>query len=71
MLKRHGFEVSEKQVLETIENPEVIDLSRSPLFIHQKSIDRTHVLRVVCKKDGSTIKVITFYPGRKKMYEKR
>jgi len=71
VLKRHSFKIDREQVLSAVNNPDYIDKSRLPLLIYQISIDRTHVLRVVCKKDSGMIKVITFYPGRKKMYEKK
>jgi len=70
ILKRHKFSVSKEQIIETIENPEKIDHSRSPLLIAQRKFDKTHVLRVVYKQEEGLIKVITFYPGRSKQYEK-
>ena len=70
ILKRHKFYVSKKQVQETIESYEKIDYSRLPLLIAQGKFDKTHVLRVVYKKEEDLIKVITFYPGRRKQYEK-
>lgn len=69
VLKRHNFTVSLDQIKDTITNPELIDESRLPLLIAQKSIDLTHVLRVVYKQESDTKIVITFYPGRKKQYE--
>ena len=69
ILKRHKFLVAERQVLETIESPDIIDNSRRPLLIAQRKIDRIHVLRVVYKKENGTIKIITFYPGRIKHYD--
>lgn len=71
ILKRHEFLVTKRQVLETLEHPEIIDYSRFPLSIAQRQIDREHVLRVVYKKEEEVIKVITFYPGRKEHYEKK
>jgi len=70
ILKRHKFYVSKKQVQETIENYEKIDYSRSPLLIAQRKFDKNHVLRVVYKQEEGLIKIITFYPGRSKQYEK-
>lgn len=70
VLTRHGFSVTEQQVLDVLHDPERIDYSRLPLFIAQRSIDDTHVLRVVYKKKQEEIRVITFYPGRKKQYER-
>jgi len=70
ILKKHKFLITKKQVLETIEKPELIDKSRLPLFIAQRNIDGDRVLRVVYKKEFEVIKIITFYPGKRKQYEK-
>ena len=71
VLRKHNFAVTKKQIIEIVLNPEKIDHSRLPLLIAQKKIDRQHVLRVVYKKESGDIKIITFYPGRTKDYEKR
>lgn len=70
ILKSHKFFILKKQTIDTLHQPERVDYSRLPLFIAQKQIDKDHVLRVVYKEEGKNIKVITFYPGRKKQYEK-
>ena len=70
ILNKHKFYISKKQVIETIKNPEKIDHSRLPLIIAQREFDKTHVLRVVYKQEEGLTKVITFYPGRSKQYEK-
>ncbi|MCR4306856.1 MAG: DUF4258 domain-containing protein [Candidatus Yonathbacteria bacterium] len=70
VLKRHGVHVTEDEVRRAIEKPSVIDHSREPLLIAQVVFDAKRVLRVVYKREGATKKVITFYPGRKKQYEK-
>ncbi len=69
ILKRHNFSIFEEQVLEAVNNPDLIDFSRLPLFIAQLKIDEEHVLRVVYKKESGNMKIITFYPGRIKQYE--
>ena len=69
-LKQHNFSVSKNQVLEIVTHPDRLDHSRLPLIIAQGEFDRSHVLRVVYKQEKGIIKVITFYPGRKKQYEK-
>lgn len=71
ILKKHKFSILRKQVIETVENPEKFDYSRTPLLIVQRKIDKNHVLRVVYKKEEDLIKIITFYPGRISQYEKR
>lgn len=70
ILKRHKFLITENQVLKTIESPDLIDKSRPSLLIAQLKIDKSHVLRVVYKQEFGVIKIITFYPGRIKQYEK-
>lgn len=68
ILRRHSFEISEKDVLDVINNPDIIDYSRLPLLIAQKDMDKSHVLRVVYKIKDNVKIIITFYPGRKKQY---
>lgn len=71
VLARHRFTVTESQVLQTVRQPDLIDRSRNPLLIAQSRLDQTHVLRVVYKQVTSkTLKIITFYPGRRSDYEK-
>lgn len=70
VLKRHGVSVSNDKVIEILQNPELVDYSRLPLLIAQGELDATHVLRVVFKKAGGDIIVITFYPARKDKYAK-
>ena len=70
VFNKHGLIIPEEKVIETIEHPDTIDYSRLPLLIAQQKIDSKHVLRVVYKIVQSDIKIITFYPGRAKQYEK-
>ena len=70
ILEKHKFYISKEQVAETVTNPEKIDNFHSPLIIAQSKFDKTHVLRVVYKPEDDLIKIITFYPGRRKQYEK-
>ncbi|OGZ56140.1 MAG: hypothetical protein A3H64_03095 [Candidatus Ryanbacteria bacterium RIFCSPLOWO2_02_FULL_45_11c] len=70
-LARHGVRISRKKVITTVQDPDLIDHSHTPLFIAQGILDKAHVLRVVYKKEQQIIKIITFYPGRKSQYEKR
>lgn len=71
ILKKHKFLITEKQILKTIEKPDLIDSSCPPLLIAQRKIDKVHILRVVYKQEFGVIKIITFYPGRRKQYEKK
>jgi len=69
VLRQHNVNVSRKLVIQTLENPKVIDHSRLPLLIAQGELDEKRVLRIVYRTEGEVIVVITFYPGRKSQYE--
>ena len=71
VFKRHKFLVSKSLVIKAVTKPDLIDNSRSPLLIGQIQFDKSHILRVVYKKENGRIKIITFYPGRKTQYEKK
>ena len=70
ILKDHKFIITKIQVIKTVDNPDFIDYSKRPLLIAQRKISLTHVLRVVYKKEYNNKIIITFYPGRRKHYEK-
>lgn len=69
ILALHGVKISKDKVIKTVENPQVIDNSRNPLFIAQSSLNRKHVLRIVYKYENGSVIIITFCPGRKSQYE--
>lgn len=70
ILRRHGVVIVKSAVVRVVAEPEVIDHSRMPLKIAQRTFDKTRVLRVVYKEIGEDKLVITFYPGLKKQYGK-
>ncbi len=69
ILKRHGFVVSKRKVLETLKNPDKVEPGYKGRKVAQKIIDETHVLRVVFEEMSDKMRVITFYPGRRDRYE--
>jgi len=69
-LRSYGVLISRAQVLRVIYHPDSVDYRRLPLYIAQGDFDTRRVLRVVYKKKGATLVVITFYPGLKSQYEK-
>jgi len=71
ILEAHHCSISQAQVIDAITNSDLVDRSRAPLLIAQKRLSATHVLRVVFKKEGNDIIIITFYPGRRKHYEQQ
>lgn len=69
MLKKHNFISSKKFIKDVIRNPENEDKETDfPKIIASKSLDEKHVLRVVYKKEGDIMTVITFYPAPKGRY---
>ena len=70
VLARHGWPIDRVTVENAVQNPETLDHSRDPLVIAQTTLDVAHVLRVVYRKEGQNILIITFYPGRKNQYIK-
>ncbi len=69
ILARHGFRVTRDLVIQTVEEPELVDTNRSPLLIAQSQLDARHVLRVVYREEDDDRMIITFYPGRRSQYE--
>ena len=69
MLKKHGFEINEKQIIDIIEKPDVRRKGKKDRFIVQSNVDDTHVMRVICEINSDNVKVITFYPARRERYE--
>ena len=69
-LRAYGVVVSRTQVVGVVQSPDLIDYRRLPLYIAQGDFDKRRVLRVVYRKKGATLVVITFYPGLKSHYEK-
>jgi hypothetical protein len=68
VLARHGFNITEEDVIDVLTNPDKIEDQRQPP-IAQKVISDRHVLRVVFRTEGDDEVVITFYPGRRRQYE--
>lgn len=69
VLEEHAFLVSRDTVIGTVEDPESVDMSKMPLYIARKTTDECP-LKVVYKKEGGMIKIITFYPFRENNHEK-
>ncbi len=68
-LARHDFVVTKAMIRKVITNPDHSELGRHPFqTIVSKQIDDRHVLRVVYRKEGSIITVITFYPAQTGRY---
>lgn len=68
VLKRHGVEITERQVFGTLFKPLKIEHRKDGTFIGSSDLDRRHILRVVYKKIKKGFKIITFYPARRRDY---
>ena len=71
VLRQHGFEVNEMQIIDIVENPDTTSNGKKARLIVQSPIDDTHVIRVICEIESDNIKVITFYPARRERYENK
>lgn len=69
VLERHGFPVTEQQVIEVLTKPDRVIPQPGNRYIAQKRVTEDHVLRVVYRQEGEDLVVITFYPGRRERYE--
>lgn len=69
ILRKHKFKATKRLIRDIINNPDHEDkVSDAPKIIASKSINPTHILRVVYKKEDDIITVITFYPAEKGRY---
>jgi hypothetical protein len=66
-VRRYGFEIDEREVIEAIQNPTRIDQKNGQYFAI-KVINSKHALRVVYEKRKDYLVVITFYPVRRERY---
>ena len=67
-LEEQGFKIAKVQVEDALNKPENIIVSAKGRLIAQKAIDETHMIRVIYKKEEDSIRIITFYPTRRRKY---
>lgn len=69
LLRKHGFNLTRKDIKTIVKNPDHLDeTSDYPKIIASKDFDERHILRVVYKLEDGIIKIITFYPAEKGRY---
>jgi hypothetical protein len=66
-MKRYGFEIRRRLVINAILDPEYVK-ERNNQFFATKVIDSNHALRVVYENRKDYLLVITFYPVRRERY---
>ena len=67
-LEKQGFKIAKGQVEDAINMPQDIIESAKGHLIAQRAIDETHMIRVIYEKEEDSIRVITFYPTRRRKY---
>jgi len=68
ILARHGVHITEADIVATVREPDHLEDERFPMIAQRRHGER-HVLRVVFRREGDDIVVITVYPGRRQRYE--
>ena len=71
ILKRHGVNLTLKQIEDVVAEPENVLKSNRNRFIAQKSLDNEHILRVVFVRENGDVRIITFYPAKRERYESK
>ena len=69
ILRRHGFEIQEKDVVNVVKHPDKVVKGEKERFIAQKACDEKHLIRVIYELRGENAVVVTFYPARRERYE--
>ncbi|TAL70794.1 MAG: DUF4258 domain-containing protein [Bacteroidetes bacterium] len=69
ILRRHGFNISEKEINDCIQYPDNLSSGFNNRKIAQKIIDEKHSIRVIFEETENEIIIITFYPVRSGRYE--
>lgn len=67
-MKRYGFEIEQKDVVETVLQPDRLD-EKGGQFFASKILSRRYALRVVYESRKGFLVIITFYPVRRERYD--
>ena len=68
LLKRYGFKIEQKQVVDALLRPERLD-ERGGQFLATRVLSQRHALRVVYESRKDFLVIITFYPVRRDRYD--
>jgi hypothetical protein len=71
LLRKHGVEISRRQVNDAVRRPEKVEDGYKGRKVAQREISDTHVLRVVYEEGPHEVRIVTFYPGRKDRYARK
>ncbi|MHA1835650.1 MAG: DUF4258 domain-containing protein [Candidatus Odinarchaeia archaeon] len=71
LLKKHGFNITEEEIVRTVKNPSLVKKGRLNRLIAERAINDAHILRVVYTIQKEDTKIITLYPARRGRYENK
>ncbi len=69
ILKELGWTITKAQIRNTIKNPKWTGITKRNQETAMSVIDKKHILRVIFKREGDIIKVITVHIARRGKYE--
>lgn len=69
VLKRLEWNISKNKIEETIANPKWKGVSRHGQATAMSLVDENHILRVIIRREGDIITVITLHIARRGKYE--
>lgn len=68
-LELEGWFITKDKIRRTIKNPKWKGLNKENQEIALSLVDPRHIIRIVFKREGGIIRVITFHLGRRGRYE--
>lgn len=68
-VKKHGFLLTKRKIRQIIKNPKWKGLTKYNQETLLGLVDEKHILRVVLRREGDIITVITFHIARRGKYE--
>ncbi len=69
ILRGYGVSYTKTQIEDVLLHPDTIKETKKGRMIAQKTVSKTHLIRIIYEKRDNILKVITFYPARRKRYE--
>ena len=69
VLRRHGFGIEEKEVVDVVRRPDKVIKGGKGRFIAQTVYNERHLIRVIYEARGKIAVVVTFYPAKRERYE--
>lgn len=71
LLKRFGWVITLNRIKEIVESPRWSGVTKKGQKTAMDLVDRTHILRVIFRKEDGIITIITLHIARKGKYESK